>query len=226
MPVTTFRELILAHKGKRICVMGGAKSLADDLAKVEADVYISANEHGTPYPHDYIIAMDRQHGSRKLMKDVLRAASDKPIISPEEFADYRLTVWPSSPRRLYSGMVGAWCAWAMGARVVILAGMDGYQGSLRAKRQADTMAEEIRCPVRVVSGPLADVFGLYDPSERFGRYAPHNAIHTLMGANGETRVRVRKETAIEGINYIPGDEWAGPRHSVAKQLRHKMVIEL
>jgi len=206
--------------------MGGAKSLAEDLSDVEADVYISANEHGIPYPHDYIIAMDRQHGSGKLMKAVLRAASDKPIISPEEFSDYRLTVWPGSPRRLYSGMVGAWCAWAMGAKVVILAGMDGYNGSQRAKRQADMMAEEIRCPVRVVSGPLVAVFGQYDRAERFGRYAPHNAIQTLLGDDGETRVKVRKATAIEGAAYKPGDEWSGPRKSVAVQLRHKMVIEL
>lgn len=206
--------------------MGGAKSLADDLAKVEADIFISANEHGTAYPHDYIIAMDNQHGSGKKMKDVLRAASDKPIISPEEFADYRLTVWPGSPRRLYSGMVGAWCAWAMGAKVVILAGMDGYNGSQRAKRQADIMSEEIRCPVRAVSGSLSAVFGQYDPSERFGRYSPHSAIKTLIGASGETRVMVRKTTAIEGIQYKPGDEWSGARKSVAVQLRHKMVVEL
>jgi len=206
--------------------MGGAPSLATDLESVQADVYISANEHGTPFPHDYIVAMDRQHGSGKLMETVLRGVSDKPIISPEEFADYRLTQWQGSPRRLYSGMVGAWCAWAMGAKVVILAGMDAYDGALRATRQADTIAEEIRCPVRAVSGPLAQIFGQYDPSERFGRYAPHNAIQTLIGTDGETRVICRKPTTVEGRLLAKGEEWEGPRQIVSLALKHRMVVEI
>lgn len=41
-----FRELILKHKGKKICVMGGADTLEEELKSVEADVYISTNEIG------------------------------------------------------------------------------------------------------------------------------------------------------------------------------------
>src|SRR5690606_19762695 len=57
-----FRDLILAHKGKRICVMGGAPSLAADLETVKADIYISTNAHGVGLVEpDYLLAMDERN---------------------------------------------------------------------------------------------------------------------------------------------------------------------
>ena len=41
----SFGELVMRHRGQRICVMGGGPTLATDLESVEADVWISVNEH-------------------------------------------------------------------------------------------------------------------------------------------------------------------------------------
>ena len=121
-----FRELILAHKGKRVCVIGGGP--LGDIPK--ADVYISANAHGVDRqrPH-YVLAMDERHSKAgKEMGAFLRAKTDAPIISPHAYADFRLGQWPQCPRFVLSGMIATWAAWAMGAKVVLLAGCDGYGG--------------------------------------------------------------------------------------------------
>jgi len=158
------------------------------------------------------------------MDGYLHEISAAPIISGEAFAEYRLSQWPSSPRRVLSGMIGAWCAWAMGAKVVILAGMDGFGGTAGAMKDARIVAERIKCPVRVVGGgPLAEVFAPYDPKERFGKYTPHAALEVLRGTAGEITVKVRCASEIDGRPVKPGDTWIGPHHAVARLLKHNVV---
>jgi hypothetical protein len=220
-----FTELALKHKGKRICVIGGApiKGLP------EADVYISTNAHGVQLREpDYVLAMDERHQREQCpMGPYLRARSDAPIISPHGYGDYRLSTWPQNPRFVLSGMVAAWMAWFMGAKVVILAGMDGYGGQNGYKDEARKIDRDIHCPVRVAGGgPLTAVWPEYDPAETFGRYKASTAIDGWLGTDGLIRVRARKPCQVSGTDLGKGEELKVMRHEVARLLKHRMVEEV
>lgn len=225
-----FNDLILAHKGKRICVMGGAPSLADHMAGLACDIVISVNAHGVDVrAPDYMLAMDMHYwGTEEPLWRYLRSRSDAPIINPEDWADYQLRDWPGHPRRyVLSGMVAAWAAWAMGARVVLLAGMDGYGGAPSKLAHSTAAAEAIKCPVRVVGGgPLTKFWPAYDPAERFGRYTPHPAVEGLRGVDNECTIRVLKPLTLRGVERQRGEELTLMRHEVAKWIKHRMVAEL
>lgn len=228
LPYDDFRDLILKHKGKRICVMGGAPSLADDLARVDADVYISANERGVAFHRpDYLLAMDEVHRNRLIsMGAHLREHSDAPIISPHAYADVRLANWPQQPRWVLSGMVAVWAAYMMGAKVVIVAGCDAFDGKPGYVHEARKIAADVYCPVRVVSGPLSSVWPIYDPDEKFGRYKPSTAIDGWLGTDNKIRVRVRKPCISGYIERSVGEEFTAWRHEVRLLLKHRMIEEI
>ncbi|MFA5595936.1 MAG: hypothetical protein WDA26_00035 [Pusillimonas sp.] len=226
--MTDFREMILAHKGKRICVMGGAPSLADDLAAIDADMFISTNGHGanlvTP---DYLLAMDEIHKpTGRPMDQWLREHGSAPIISPHPYADIRLSRWPQEPRFVLSGMIAIWAAYLMGAKLVIVAGMDAYGGEDGYITEARKIDPDVNCPVRVASGPLTDVWPAYKRTEKFGRFTPSSAIGAWIGRDGEIKVRVIKATQIRGRDVRPGDELMVMRNDVAPLLRHRMLREV
>lgn len=230
-----FRELILMHPGKRFVVMGGGQTLADDLKRIgtkPGDVVISTNAHGVDLkqPH-YVLAIDHTHTKTgQPMGRYLRARTDVPVISPHSFADYRLGFWPNStpqhPRYILSGLVAAWASFVMGARVVCMAGMSGYQDN-DYRGEARKVARDIHCPVRVMAeSPLADVWPVFDPAERFGRYAPHSSIDGLRGIDNSIRVRVLKPCTIAYVDVNAGIEMVVMRHEVARLLKHRMVEEI
>jgi hypothetical protein len=224
-----FRELILAHQGKRICVMGGSARLAQDLEGVEADVYISTNGHGAHLRRpDYLLAMDERNSREQMpMGDWLRGLSDAPIISPHRYATYRLGHWPQCPRFVLSGMVATWAAFAMGASVVILAGCDGYGGDAGYVEEAHKMARDVFCPVRVAgNGPLGAVWPAYTREESFVSDSPHSSIEGLKGVDGRIRIRARKPCTVGHVDLVKGDEAVVMRHEVARLLKHKMVEEV
>lgn len=225
-----FRDLILAHKGKRVVVMGGGPSLEADLDLIGAkagDVVISCNGHGVGLRKpDYLLAMDHTHTSTGTpMLKHLRALSDAPIISPHNCADYRLGWWPQQPRFILSGLIAAWAGFAMGGKVVCLAGFDGYADNDYTD-EAEKVASDVHCPVRVASGFLSRVWPLYDPAERFGKYTPHSSIEGLRGIDNMIRVRCRKPCRIGMVDLLPGDEMSGMRHEFARMLKHRMVEEI
>jgi hypothetical protein len=155
----------------------------------------------------------------------LRQHSDAPIISPHAFADYRLGHWPEHPRWVLSGLIAAWAAWAMGAKVVVLAGMTGYPDNDYTD-EAQKIARDIHGPVRVASGFLQSVWPLWSSAERFGKYTPHSAIDGLRGIDGQIRIRVRKACTVGMVDLPPGAELTAYRHEVHKLLKHRMVEEL
>jgi hypothetical protein len=225
-----FRELILKHAGTRVIVMGGGPSLAADIERIgtkPGDVVISTNAHGVDLREpDYLLAIDHTHTrARQPMGAYLRQRSTAPIISPHAFANYRLGHWPEHPRWVLSGLIAAWAGWAMGAKVVVLAGMDGYADNDYSD-EARKIARDIHGPVRVASGFLSGVWPLWDPGERFGKYTPHSAIDGLRGIDGLVRVRVRKACTVGRADVAPGMELTAYRHEVHKLLRHRMVEEL
>ena len=226
-----FRELILAHKGKRVVVMGGGPSLAADLERIgtkSGDVVISTNGHGVDLRQpDYLLAIDHTHTGKAVpMGPYLRGKSDAPIISPHGFADYRLGFWPQSPRFVLSGLVAAWAGFAMGAKVVCMAGMDGYPDNDYTD-EARKVARDIHCPVRVMdASPLASVWPAFDPAEKFGKYTPHSSIDGLRGIDNRIRVRARKSCSVGLIELAKGQELTVMRHEVARLLKHRMVEEV
>ena len=118
-------------------------------------------------------------------------------------------------------------ACAMGARVVLLAGMDGYGGAPSKLAHSTAAAEAIKCPVRVVGGgPLTKFWPAYDPAERFGRYTPHPAVEGLRGVDNECTIRVLKPLTLRGVERQRGEELTLMRHEVAKWIKHRMVAEL
>lgn len=225
-----FKELILKHRGKVFCVIGGAPFDPDLLKGIKADVFISTNEHGVKV-HDcqYMVAMDDTHsGNGKRMYDHLREYSDLPIISRSAYADYQLETWPDAPRTSFlSGMAAVWCAWAMGAKAVIVVGMNGYDGKTGAMRDAACVMKEVSVPVRSVDGgPLSDVFPEYDPKEKWGHYKESPKIAELMKSTGEIEIEVIKPTGIRGREMQKGERIKIMRHEVARLLWHKMVKEI
>lgn len=223
------RALILKHPGARICVMGGAPSLGLQMGKVEADVFISVNGHGSGLRHDYIVAMDEEHGTLKVpMRSYLRSISGAPVIGPRAWNDYVLTTWPDCPKTsVLSGMVACWVAWVMGAKVVILAGMDGYGGSQSGMAHCAPIVRDVKCPIRVVGGgPLTRFWPVYDPNEDFGEYEMHPSIDAIKGVDGMTRIRALKPCSQAGLILAKGDEADVMRHQVARLLRHRLVEEI
>lgn len=226
--MTTFNELILAHKGKIICIMGGADSLESDLSRVKADIYISTNGHGCELQRpDYVLAMDEinRHVNQP-MREAIRGRTEAPIISPRAYADYQLLNWPQAPRDVLSGMVATWCAFMMGAKVVILAGMNGYKDRSFIFESVK-MARDVHCPVRVMSNELTKIWPMYDAKEKFGRYKAHAAIDTWAGKeDGFVTVECLKPTTLRGNPLLKGQKIQASRHEVARLLKHKMLREV
>lgn len=227
--IRDFRELILAHAGQRICVIGGGPGLVEHLPGVEADVFISTNAHGAAMVRpDYLLAMDENHSRERCpMGPYLRARSSAPIISPHAYADVRLTVWPQCPRFVLSGLVATWMAWAMGARVVLLVGFDAYGGEKGYVDEVRKMARDVHCPVRVVGGgPLTKIWPAFDPEEPFDGYEPHSAIAGLLDIDGQIRVRALKPCTVGRVELDRGQEMTAIRHEVARLLKHRMLEEV
>ncbi len=226
--IRDFRELILSHKGKRFCIIGGGPGV-DAVKQVKADVFISTNAHGAALVKpDYILAMDESNSKERVpMGPYLRARSPAPIISPHAYADLRLTFWPQCPRFVLSGLVATWAAWAMGAKVVILAGFDAYGGDPGYVDEGRKMARDVHCPVRVVGGgPLTKVWPAFDPAERFSAYEPHSSIEGLLGIDGQVVVRARKACTVGRVELAQGQEMTAIRHEVARLLKHRMLEEV
>jgi hypothetical protein len=223
-----FNDLVLKHKGKRICIMGGAASLEDDLCQIDADIYISTNAHGVHLQKpDYILAMDETNTRLNVpMGGFLRELTDAPIISPRAYADYQLIKWPQAPRDVLSGMVATWAAFMMGAKVVILAGMDAYDGKSGFVHEATKMARDVNCPVRVMSDSLAKVWPKYDPTEKFGRYTPHSSINAWLDVDEKVTIEVIKPTTIRNALRAKGEQLSVMRHEVISLLKHKMIKEV
>ena len=223
----SFGELVMQHKGARICVMGGGPSLAADIAQVEADVWISTNEHGAKLRKvDYVFAMDNQHTALKVMMDAhIRPHTKAPIIGPWHWCDYGITDYPLSPRLLFTGVVATWAASLMGAHPVILAGFDCTDHAKRSIDQHKSMAAFIKGQVRAVSGPLVGVWSKYDSAESFAEYVPPEVFNSIAMVHG-VRVRVRKPVEVRNVLYPVGTELRVPKAEVWHQIKHKSLIEL
>jgi hypothetical protein len=222
-PVAPLSDLIMKHAGKRICIMGGSKSLESDLERVVADVYISVNDHGARRREvDYIVCMDNIHtGNKREMWKFLREFSDAPVISPWHWGQYQICRWPDYPYLFNSGVIASWIAFLMGAHPVIFAGFDCYGGQTRIIDMHRKYVAHLKCLGRVVSGPLQALYPLYDRDEEF----PEFEIPEIFGEalEGQIKVKVRAPFEYRGYSWPVGTMLTVSAHEVRLQLKHKSL---
>ncbi len=223
--IRSFGELVMRHKGERICVMAGGPSLAQDLERVKADVWISVNEHGAKLRKaDYIVAMDDIHTKKHVhMHKYLREYSDAPIICPWHWGDYQLSMWPLNPKVMLSGVIGSWVAYLMGAHPVIMAGFDCHDGHGATMGQHRTYMQHIKAEVRPVSGPLCELYKKYRVNEKLPEYVPLDIFETHPEFADEVKVKVLKKVAVRGLEWPIGTELMVSRFEVRRQLKHKSL---
>lgn len=222
-PVAPIADLIMKHAGKRICVMGGSKSLDSDLEKVKADIYISVNNHGAMRrPVDYIVCMDNIHtGNKREMRHFLREFSDAPVVSPWHWGQYQMHKWPGYPKLFNSGIMASWIAYLMGAHPIILAGFDCYNGDRRIKDMHKDYIPHIKSEVRVVSGPLLEFYPEYNPKEKRKKFVKPEI---FAGAReGYIKVKIRAPFEYRGHEWPIGTVITVPEFEVRRQIKHKSL---
>ena len=223
------RDCLLRHVGRTFCVLGGGPSLIDQLPMLPADaVYLSANEHGAKARTvDYIVAIDD-------IEDKVRPYG-VPVIGPHRWTDIRVTDYPQYG---FTGQYACWVAWLLGASLVIVAGMDLYRGGTywhdaAAPNSAGEVADvhhvggwrdlqrSLPIPVRAAGGPLVEVMGRYDPSERVD-YAPAERLELLRVASG-TRVQFLRDWTYKGTDVLKGQILELPKPNAASLLERRVV---
>lgn len=222
-PTAPLAELIMRHAGKRICVMGGGKTLQADIEVIEADVWISVNNHGAKLrPVDYIVCMDNIHTANKReMRHFLRQFSDAPIISPWHWGQYQMHKWPGYPRMYNSGVMAVWVAYLMGAHPVIMAGYDCYGGDKKIIDMHRYFVPEVRCQVRVASGALIGMYPKHESTENFDKFA----IPEILGdaRDGCVKVKVKSLFSYRGCEWPIGTILTLPEFEVRRQIKHKSL---
>ena len=186
-PVT---ELAGKHKGQVICVIGGGPTLPNDLKAVPPDaITIACNHHAHVYgmETDYLVFKDDPRKIKHL-KEAIFDHRGILISTMERWTEYILNV-PKFDRG-FTGTLACWLACYMTDKEVILCGMDAYSSeqpyfhqtsSLRSwehykKRHFEMWSlawgkvpHITGCPnperIKVVSGPLIDVFSEYNTGD-------------------------------------------------------------
>lgn len=224
----SFGDLVMAHKGARICVMGGGSTLASDLEGVKADIWISVNEHGAKLREvDYVVAMDNTHTKLKVpMNKHLRQYTTAPIIGPWHWCDYQLMKWPLQPKFMISGVVASWVASLMGAHPVIMAGFECYGSNGPTLRQHIEYRPHLIGEVRVCSGPLLEHYEQYRSNERRKAYEVPAALDINSLTEGETVVQVLKPFEFRGHEWPVGSKLRVSRFEVRRQIKHKSLVEV
>lgn len=222
-PVKPIADLIMAHAGKSICIMGGGKTLDADLEKVKAHIYISVNAHGTKKHHaDYIVCMDNNHtGNKMWMHDYLKQHSSAPIISPWHWGDYQIGLWPNYPYLFNSGVIASWVAYLMGAHPIIFAGFDCYGGDARIIDMHRKFVAHNRCENRVVSGSLLSLYKEYNSNEIMQPFEIPDIFGEAL--EGQIKVKVLAQFEYRGYQWPIGSILTVGAHEVKLQLKHKSL---
>jgi hypothetical protein len=231
--VAALRDLLLRHSGATIAVLGGGESLPEQAARLPADaICLSANQHGCLLrPCDYIVAIDSIEANLRRF--------GLPIIAPQNWADYRVSEHPQLP---YTGMHAAWVAWMLGARLILLAGMDCYverPGGQTWWHGPDTDGRErqfrwqergwrmtkacVEVPIRSMGGPTVEIFGAYDQAEVLPPYVPSERPHLLAQCAG-IRVEILKDHRRGKFHkYFEGQVLELPRDEALKLMAQRIA---
>jgi hypothetical protein len=175
------------HSGKPAAVLGGGPSLPDDIKRVPRDaIMIAVNYHGFYHcPPDrqpmYMVYNDAPETNPLQVQAVREHRAIHVSPSPEPTSDVVFDV-PDVWTGFFSANTATWLALWMGCDPVILCGMDCYQGPVKhcppSTYHSPMFEKELEFytrpwteegvkvlpnvdRVRVMSGPLVDVFGAY-----------------------------------------------------------------
>lgn len=206
--------------------MGGSPCLDDDLKNIEADIYISANEHGAKRRKvDYVVQMDEIHTVKRVrMEPYLRQFTDAPIVNPWMWGDYQMFRWPLYPRLMNSGVLASWIGYLVGGHPVILAGFDCYGGDPRILKMHEQYVPHVKAQVRVASGPLLKFYKRYDAKEIFPAYNMPEVLGDAMA--GQVKVRVNADFEINGVMWPIGSILTVSAYEFRRQIKHKTLIEV
>jgi hypothetical protein len=222
-PVKPLADLIMRHAGQRICIMGGSKSLDTDLETIEADVWVSVNDHGARRRDvDYIVCMDNVHTAKKVeMRHYLREFSDAPVISPWHWGEYQICRWPDYPYLFNSGVIASWVAYLMGAHPLIFAGFDCYGGQARIIDMHRKFVKHNACECRVASGPLLQLYLQHDVDEKFSTFK----VPEIFGeaTEGQIQVLVKAPFEYRGYAWPIGTKLTVSEYEVRRQIKHKSL---
>lgn len=187
-------------QGRPAAVLGGGPSLPGDMAKLPAGcILIAVNEHAQRICEpDFMVFNDVPDQHPELM-EVINLTKAIKLSEHQQYSDIETDVHPWS--YCYSSTMAAWLGCWLGCNPVILCGMDCYQGEKAYFHEWDAPVpaknfgldfhlrpwkEEgvHKLPhverVKVMSGPLASVFGKYE-----GTYPP---APSLKGREEEERL--------------------------------------
>lgn len=196
--------------------------MVQDAERAPADaVRFSSNQHGCLWGRcDYIVAIDnlatrpfvREDGSQYHVTEF-----GVPILSPRRnLATYRMFSQPASS----SGVSAAWCAWVCGCSPILLAGMDCYTVGtywhFKKARSTGNGAKLVNhfnrwrslvkvapgIQLRVMSGPLAEIFPPWDAEQPT---APSTPREVLDKAARGCSAKVLKDWVIPPQKYRVGE---------------------
>jgi hypothetical protein len=207
-----FSELAGAYSGRPAMVCGGAPCLVEDVKHAPADaMFLSANEHGCILrPCDFIVCCDN-------IETKLRPYGI-PIIAKRKWADYRIFEKPVQN----SGALAAWVAWALGCAPILVGGVEFYQGgtyhhdhSAKSSGKRVPLSHHLTmwrallpaapgAMIRPVSGPLTQIFPIYDSAEPICAPVPINEIRGKVAGHKVEFLRDVSETFLPGP-YKKGD---------------------
>lgn len=169
------------YKGRAAAVLGGGPSLPGDMARLPAGcLRIAVNYHALFLgPVDFMVYNDTPDTDPLLEAAVMAGEVVRVSAMPITDVYFDVEVWTG----FYSSNTAAWFALWLGCDPVILCGMDCYQGGQTYFHPTDRDVPAFHYPlddhlrpwiedgrrrlphaerVRVMSGPLARVFPLYE----------------------------------------------------------------
>ncbi len=200
--------------------------MADDIKNIDADIWISANEHGAKLRNvDYIVNMDETHTVKRVrMEPYLKQFSDAPIINPWQWGDYQMFRWPLFPRLMNSGVMASWVGYLMGAHPLILAGFDCYKGDPRIVKMHYDYFNHVKCEVRVASGALTKLYPSYNHNEEFKPFKTPEILGEAL--DGMIKVRVNAHFETNGTVWPIGSILTVSPFEFRRQIKHKSLIEI
>ena len=168
--------------GRPAAVLGGGPSLPSDMARLPQDcVLIAVNYHAFYFCKPDFMVYNDQPENDPMMVEAVRK-HEAVLVSSEPTSDilFDVPVWTG----FFSSNTATWFGCWLGCSPVLLCGMDCYQGEVKYCHPCDHDAEIHNYPlefhlrpwiesakalcthaerIRAVSGPLASVFGLFQP---------------------------------------------------------------
>ena len=169
------------HAGRAAGVLGGGPSLPEDMKRLPKEcLLIAVNYHALHYCEPTYMVYNDEPKTNPLME---QAVLEHRVIhvSPEPTSDVLFDV-PNVWTGFFSSNTAAWFALWLGCDPVILCGMDCYQGKVKhcppstyhspmfdmpldfyTRPWSEDCRNSVSHPerLRVMSGPLVDLFGAY-----------------------------------------------------------------